>query len=602
MLQSHAMSMDTSQKTESIDQLVASVDAGDVVLPEFQRDFVWEEYKTHELFDSLIRDIFIGSLIFGVPSFELTVRELDSRPRKGPGSRAKLNLISFTKAEINKRVKSGQFRLLLDGQQRATSLFRALKGIDQVWVVIKREDELSDEVRSAATSSRTLEDVLYEVASKQSPDRLSINISDCFKMLRGEIDREREKAAIFGASEFGRQLPGEIADTPEFGAYLHYTGRLQNLFRAEKLLAYYLLDTDEEKFSLFFERSNSRGIQLNFIDILAAKLYAGFNLRTAADKFKDQHPGYALRQNELVRTVAFVVSGGRDIGRQYILSKLNHVHFTDHWDNLCTLYQKSLDFLFDNHLLIAQSWLPYDSLLIPLMAFLREVPGNDFSQISDLQSRFLRYWYWSSTFSQRYSSASQELIILDANVLMSIARGENDFDRKYLRKFHYEVAEASDLMTISKKYNAIYRGVINLVHWNASGVMDWSNNDRITFKAKNLDDHHVFPRKYLRNTSPDMPTKHIDSVLNRALIPKITNIKIGAKRPGQYLGELKKANPRLESALEQHLIPAQVADGSYDELFEIFLEDRAKRILEVLDSKVRAEATLLEQELFGPDE
>nr|CBX31080.1 hypothetical protein N47_E45920 [uncultured Desulfobacterium sp.] len=81
------MTGDTSQKTESIEQLVASIDNGDVVLPEFQRDFVWEETKTYDLFDSIIRDIFIGSLIFGIPSFELTVRELDIRPRKGPGSR-----------------------------------------------------------------------------------------------------------------------------------------------------------------------------------------------------------------------------------------------------------------------------------------------------------------------------------------------------------------------------------------------------------------------------------------------------------------------------------------------------------------------------------
>lgn len=61
-----------------------------IVLPEFQRDFVWDEPKTYDLFDSLIRDIFIGSLIYGIPSFELTVRELDTRPRKGNGSREKL--------------------------------------------------------------------------------------------------------------------------------------------------------------------------------------------------------------------------------------------------------------------------------------------------------------------------------------------------------------------------------------------------------------------------------------------------------------------------------------------------------------------------------
>jgi uncharacterized protein with ParB-like and HNH nuclease domain len=103
------------------------------VLPEFQRDFVCEIEKTLDLFDSFVRDIFVGSLIYGVPSFEITVRELNTRPRSGKGSRRKLKLTSFTKSDIEKRVKVLGFRLLLDGQQRATSIYRALTGVDEVY-------------------------------------------------------------------------------------------------------------------------------------------------------------------------------------------------------------------------------------------------------------------------------------------------------------------------------------------------------------------------------------------------------------------------------------------------------------------------------------
>jgi uncharacterized protein with ParB-like and HNH nuclease domain len=92
-----------------------------VALPEFQRDFVWDIEKTFDLFDSFVRDIFVGSLIYGVPSFEITVRELDRRPRSGRGSRARFKLSSYTREEIENRVKVNGFRLLLDGQQRATS-------------------------------------------------------------------------------------------------------------------------------------------------------------------------------------------------------------------------------------------------------------------------------------------------------------------------------------------------------------------------------------------------------------------------------------------------------------------------------------------------
>ncbi|MGC8714260.1 MAG: DUF262 domain-containing protein [Leptodesmis sp.] len=78
--------MDTSQHTESIRDLINSIDREIVVLPEFQRDFVWDIGKSYDLFDSLTRDIFIGSIIYGVPSFEITARELDIRPRKSSAS------------------------------------------------------------------------------------------------------------------------------------------------------------------------------------------------------------------------------------------------------------------------------------------------------------------------------------------------------------------------------------------------------------------------------------------------------------------------------------------------------------------------------------
>jgi uncharacterized protein with ParB-like and HNH nuclease domain len=75
--------LDTGQKTESILQLVEDIVKDRVALPEFQRDFVWDVEKTFDLFDSFVRDIFVGSLIYGIPSFEITVRELDSRPTFG---------------------------------------------------------------------------------------------------------------------------------------------------------------------------------------------------------------------------------------------------------------------------------------------------------------------------------------------------------------------------------------------------------------------------------------------------------------------------------------------------------------------------------------
>jgi hypothetical protein len=59
------------------------------LLPEFQRDFRWELSRTYDLFDPLISEIFIGTIIYGKPSFGMTLREIDDRqgrriPRAAP--------------------------------------------------------------------------------------------------------------------------------------------------------------------------------------------------------------------------------------------------------------------------------------------------------------------------------------------------------------------------------------------------------------------------------------------------------------------------------------------------------------------------------------
>jgi hypothetical protein len=248
--------MDTGQKTESIAQLVEDIVKDRVALPEFQRDFVWDIEKTFDLFDSFVRDIFIGSLIYGVPSFEITVRELDRRPRSGKGSRAKLKVSSYTRDEIENRVKINGFRLLLDGQQRATSIQRAMTGVDPVFFVAFLENELPPDVQAKPAGHRSAEEVLSQFLGEPVEGRVSISLHDVYRVLKGDASREKEKADLFLKSNRMEGITAANVETsPEFLTYLTQLKNLENLCRQEKLVAYYLLDTDEEKFALFFERS-----------------------------------------------------------------------------------------------------------------------------------------------------------------------------------------------------------------------------------------------------------------------------------------------------------------------------------------------------------
>jgi hypothetical protein len=583
--------MDTGQKTESIARLVDDILRDHVALPEFQRDFVWDVEKTFDLFDSFVRDIFTGSLIYGTPSFEITVRELDRRPRAGKGSRARLKLTSFTKSEIERRVKVSGFRLLLDGQQRATSIFRAMLGIDPVYFVLLNEDELPKVVRETPIGQRGLEDVLAQFQGEPDPSRASINLRDVYRVLTGDISREREKAELFLVDNSGRLLEGESVDSSEtFSSYLTQLRNLENLCRQEKLVAYYLLDTDEEKFALFFERSNSKGIQLNFIDILAAKLYSGFNLRAAVQRYEEDHPDLPLNREVVTRVISFEVSGGRAIDRSYILSNLTHQNFNSLWDKCTAAYSASYRYLLSTRLLIHPSWIPYENILLPLTVFAAALPHHDFSQITSDQAIGIRVWYWAAIFSRRYSSAAQTYSLNDAQALSAAAQMQFTRLAETVSKMQIPIQAPDDLLLVRKKYDAVYKGVLNLINFSAGGFLNFDNGDPASH-ASNLEDHHIFPRDYLRrkwsdvNTNLD-PEMGIDCVVNRTLIPKLTNIKVGNKAPSVYLGELMKKNPRLPESFPSHLLSVSLLNGEYDGEYDYFLAERADEILSALRKNV----------------
>ena len=536
--------MDTGQKTESIAQLVDDIVKDRVALPEFQRDFVWDIDKTFDLFDSFVRDIFVGSLIYGVPSFEITVRELDRRPRSGKGSRARLKLSSYTKEQIENRVKVNGFRLLLDGQQRATSMYRAMTGADAVYFVALNDDELPAAVQAKPAGQRSLEEVLSTVAGDAETGHVSVKLHDVYRTLNGEASREKDKAVLFLASNKIEGLTTEnVEDSSQFLTYLTQLKNLENLCRQEKLVAYYLLDTDEEKFALFFERSNSKGIQLNFIDILAAKLYVGFNLRTKVQEFDEQNSDLELNREVLVRSISFHVSQGKDIGRSYILSNLSHQHFTENWERFTSAYRSVQDFLKTSRLLIHPTWIPYENMILPLIAFAVQLPHHDFSQVGEEQMRFIRPWYWLAIFSRRYSSAAQTYALEDAQALQKAATGDFGSIISVINRIQPVVRTKEDLLVIHKKYDAVYKGILNLVSYATGGYHNFENGNPVSV-ASNLEDHHIFPNDYLRKNWAEVHDSldsvvAIDCVVNRTLIPKLTNVRVSNKPPSKYLEEIK---------------------------------------------------------------
>lgn len=588
---------DTKAQTESLLDIVKGIDNGSVMLPEFQRDFRWELEQTFDLFDSIVKDIFIGTIIYGKPSFGMSLREIDRRPRRGKGSTIKLNIKSLTTEQIKQESQTKHLRIVLDGQQRITSLYRALtgKGDDRVFLVLK--DFFSFE----EVKLQTLEKMTQSFQGTPSPSAVSILLSDAY---RAEVEmlEQEELDALFDATPYGRLLqlndPTKLKESRR--VYRWGISKLRDMYKQQKLVAYYLLDMGLDKFCLFFERSNSRGILLNFTDILAAKLYRGFNLRKKIEEYESKNHPLTLNREVVIRAIAYIRGSNLllsekgdkkiSIDKKDILDRLEFSDFNEHWDNVCAWYNDAIKYLSGQHFILSQSWIPSENMILPLMMFRRRIKG--FDQMTEAQRRFVEFWYWASIFSNRYSGASNEVIIEDSAVLEQVARGEK-IPNRYCERMRSRIENADDLFSYNKRTSTIYRGVLNLLGYEQRGLRSWNNGDILKADVP-LEGHHIYPRAYIEqapsnslDTSQTEAEELLDCVVNMTLIPKLTNIKIGKRPPSQYLSELRNSNPKLEECLASHMVnPALIDNKDWDRQFKHFLDERGNGIVTLIQKYV----------------
>jgi len=103
---------------------------------------------------------------------------------------------------------------------------------------------------------------------------------------------------------------------------------------------------------------------------------------------------------------------------------------------------------------------------------------------------------------------------------------------------------------------------------------------------ENIEDHHVFPDRYLGNTVKDWSKRNC--VLNRALVDELTNQTIGQKAPSKYLREieLKVRSDRLEEILKSQFLPIESSSGLFMDDYDQFLIERQRLIAKEIETVV----------------
>ena len=279
----------------SIANVVQEAKDKKLMLPEFQRPFVWSIEQSKDLFDSLTRGIFIGTFVMAKPQFDLSCRAIDTRPRAGKGSRAKIDH-NFYKSNDFEAQKT---YVVLDGQQRITSLFRVLNGDDKIYFIFKKPSNIP----SPNEEIKSIEQIIDSLSVKPIEDSFSIELSEVYKCATWKDKEIQHKIFDPIVSKYDDLKKNTDLSDRYLNLLLDLKRLFHSLIQDKTLLSVFFLNMGIEKFCMFFERSNSKGTELSFIDIITAKIYKDFKLDKSMNEFKEKNRS-VLFDNSIVE--AFV--------------------------------------------------------------------------------------------------------------------------------------------------------------------------------------------------------------------------------------------------------------------------------------------------------
>jgi hypothetical protein len=557
-------------------ELLGQIHNRDTALPDFQRDFVWDPNATQELIVSIAYNYPAGSLLRIRNTHNLfACREFQGAPPLD-----------------GRRVTY----LVLDGQQRLTSLYQAFYGIgDHRYYLNLRKlidgGDFEDAVfhlRANTRSAQALEDSDTQAAQIILP--LSV-----LKGGSGQFGRWSRKVARKRGSERERiELEDALDEIEEKWVRVVDDYNFPVVTLSDS--------TSAEAVCTIFETLNRTGVKLSPFELLTARFWPkDVNLRQLWAKALEDFPlmaDFEVDPYYLLQIVALLARSTPSCKRSDVLN-LEASDIEQWWDSAMWGLGKGLEMLRDDCGVLIPRWLPYGTILIPLGATLGKLGLSGTPQVGVNKQKLMR-WFWCSVFGQSYENAPNSQAAKDVVELLGWLAGQAG-PPETVDAFRFDPRLLQDT---TYRQRALYRGVICLLL--SRGPRDFYSYDRLTgelLTEHDVEDHHIFPYAYLGREN--VPPRQRDCVLNRTLIDRITNRRISDRPPSEYLDEVRSAyaekglrGDAFQGLLSSHELPTGPDSPLWKNDFEAFLGWRQdalwQRIKEV--TGVKEASDLLSEE------
>lgn len=566
--------LDVSLTDKDIQKLVEEIENGKIVLPDFQRDFVWPTSEVGSLLESLLNGYYINTLL--------------TLPIIGGGEN-----VPFpprpVQATSEPASHSGYLEMVLDGQQRITSIYYALTAPDQPldntkWpqlfgLKLSRilDGKLDDETVQWKSSH-------YGIWEDLGRNDYAIQVEKDFIPFTIFKSKDTFDDWRFGMADYA----SETNDLSREDVQIF--DKQTRVFRNYGIPIIEMgSDTSPDTVVQTFERINTQGLELGIFDILTARLYPdGVRLR---ELWKETYANYDNIQNYAEGTdikrirkhllKALALYRDREC-KDETVGELSPHNFQSDWGVVSEMLDRTLDKAQSTSrggLGVTEKYgFPYSTLLPPL-ANLLHIAENAETYPRHENLEMVQRWYWASTFSRRYSGSSDTISTKDYVEGRDWMKGERT-------ELPEAVQDAPNVIPVELELESLtrggaYTGVMSLIALN--GARDFGTFESI--ELHEVDDHHIFPDAKLKRgeTGEDYSSTERNRILNRTIIESKNNrFNIRDRLPSEYIPDMIAAHPRGEEGvrtiLQEHFINSHGFDALLDDDYPGFCKARKEEI------------------------
>jgi hypothetical protein len=528
-----------------ISTILEKIDENQLFVPAFQREYVWKRDDAKQLIDSLIKEYPTGTM--------LTWETANPPELKGPH-------------KYNE--KQGAVKLLLDGQQRVTTLYMLIRGVIPPYYT---SPEIINDTRDLFVQLETLE-LSYYMKTRMENNPLWANITHVFQR------KVRARDVVRTLEEKGETVTREREDRIDDN-----TRAIENILARE-----FPEQTIPVKASIreaidIFYKVNASGVALTDAELALAQI-SGY-WPQARDRFKAklaalEKEGYVFKLDFIV----YVLLGclyhlGSDMKKLHDAENSEKIRAV--WDRL---EKQVLDYVvnlmrtnaFVDHTDEINS--PY--ALVPIIVYCFDKNGG---HLTDAEIRKMVKWFFYSQVRTRYVSQLPQKLDRD---LRTVAESPQPFDA--LLQF---ISEENRLEILPAEFvgRAIQHPLFSMVRWylKSRGAVCFTTGmslRRNMGSKYQLERDHIFPYSKLKEAGYGEGNRVkyalAQELTNRAILTQVANRSKSAAHAADYLADVKQKFPK---ALELQCVPDDPELWKIEN-YEQFLEERRKMLAKNLNA------------------